>query len=116
MEILVNTHKTVERDSELIGEVEGRIADSLDRFSGRLTRVEVYLTDENGDKGGPDDKKCTLEARPAGHQPVVVTHKAATFEQAVDGAAREMVSLLSHRLGKENNVKGGESIRHLPVE
>ncbi|WP_212761510.1 HPF/RaiA family ribosome-associated protein [Nocardia uniformis] len=111
---MVNTGKAVESDRELMEQVEARIADSLDRFSDRLTRVEVYLNDENGDKPGSDDKKCTLEARPAGQQPVVVTHKGATLEQAYEGAAREMTALLSSRFEKQQHVKGGESIRHLP--
>ncbi|WP_280356132.1 HPF/RaiA family ribosome-associated protein [Nocardia otitidiscaviarum] len=116
MEILVNTGRAVEGDQGLLDAARERIADVLGRFGDRITRVEVYLSDENGDKGGEDDKKCTLEARPAGQGPVVVTHKAATIEQAYDGAAREMVSLLSSRFGRQRDVKGGESIRHIPAE
>ncbi|MFI6871516.1 HPF/RaiA family ribosome-associated protein [Nocardia sp. NPDC050406] len=116
MEILVNTGKDVDSNQELIEQAQARIAEVLERFSDRITRVEVYLNDENADKGGPDDKKCTLEARPAGQGPVVVTHKAATLEQAYDGAAREMVSLLSHKFGRQRDVKGGESIRHLQAD
>jgi len=41
-----------------------------------------------------------MEARPKGHQPISVTHKAATLEQAVDGAATKLNHALEHLFGK----------------
>ena len=38
----------------------------------RFTRVEVHLHDDNAAKSGPNDKRCVMEARPAGFDPIVV--------------------------------------------
>ena len=62
--------------------------------------MEVYLRDENGDKPGPHDLSCRLEARPKGHQPLSVLHKADTLEQAIDGAATKLDHALEHLFGK----------------
>jgi hypothetical protein len=54
----------------------------------------------NGDKPGPHDLSCRLEARPKGHQPLSVLHKADTLEQAIDGAATKLDHALEHLFGK----------------
>jgi len=74
-----NTHGS----QELNQRVEAIVAGSLGRFGNRLTRVEVFLSDENGAKTQGDDNKCVLEARPANMQPVTVTDVAATLDFAV---------------------------------
>jgi ribosome-associated translation inhibitor RaiA len=58
----------------------------LSRFRERLTRVELHLSDENAHKGGQDDKRCMMEARIKGQQPIVVTNQAASMNEAVSGA------------------------------
>ncbi len=45
----------------------------LAHFSEHITRIEVHLSDENGGKHGPNDKRCMLEARMEGKQPIAVT-------------------------------------------
>jgi ribosome-associated translation inhibitor RaiA len=67
---------------------------ALSRFSDRLTRVEVHLSDENGPKSGPDAKRCMMEARLRGRQPITVTHRAETLGQAIDGAVDRLQRLL----------------------
>ena len=52
------------------------------------------------DKPGPHDLSCRLEARPKGHQPLSVLHKADTLEQAIDGAATKLDHALEHLFGK----------------
>ena len=67
------------------------VRNALDRFSEHITRVEVYLNDENSDKKpGINDIRCLLEVHLAGLQPIVVSHQAETLAQAVDGAADRM--------------------------
>ncbi len=73
---------------------------TLERYEEDLTRVEVHLRDENGDKPGPHDMRCQLEARPKGHQPISVTHKADSLELAIDGAAEKLEHALEHLFGK----------------
>jgi len=40
-------------DPELRSFIEGEVERAMGRLSDRLTRPEVYLSDENADKGGP---------------------------------------------------------------
>ncbi|MNR50201.1 hypothetical protein D3C85_1696870 [compost metagenome] len=44
--------------------------------------------------------RCQLEARPKGHQPISVTHKADSLELAIDGAAEKLEHALEHLFGK----------------
>ena len=73
---------------------------TLERHLEDLTRVEVHLSDENGGKSGPKDKRCKMEARPKGHQPILVSHDADSLTQAVEGAAQKLEHALEHLFGK----------------
>ncbi|PQZ95464.1 MULTISPECIES: HPF/RaiA family ribosome-associated protein [Pseudomonas] len=100
MQIQVNSDNHIESSIRLEEWVKTTIESTLDRYEEDLTRVEVYLRDENGDKPGPHDLSCRLEARPKGHQPLSVLHKADTLEQAIDGAATKLEHALEHLFGK----------------
>lgn len=110
MQIQVNTDDNVE-GQELARRIEGKVSASLSRFSGQITRVEVHLSDENAGKSGGMDKRCLMEARPTGHQPLAVSHQAATLEEAFSGAAKKLQRSLESTLGRLGNRKGGSSIR-----
>jgi len=109
MQVQINTDKNIEGSEQLTSEVQATVEATLGRFGEQLTRVEVHLSDENGHKDRGDDKRCVLEARPAGMQPVAVTHVAATLDQAVDGAAEKMERLLDSTFGRINDPKGRTS-------
>ncbi|KQQ50754.1 HPF/RaiA family ribosome-associated protein [Pseudomonas syringae] len=100
MQIQVNSDNHIESSIRLENWVRSTLESTLERYDDYLTRVEVYLRDENGDKTGPNDIRCQLEARPKGHQPISVTHKADTLELAIDGAAVKMDHALEHLVGK----------------
>lgn len=106
MQVQVNTDKNIVGTESLTLEVESTLEAALSRFAERITRVEVHLSDENGDKTGDNDKKCVLEARPAGLRPVAVSHSAATLDQALDGAAGKLERLLESSLGRRSDAKG----------
>ncbi len=73
----------------------------------------MHLSDENGEKhGGGADKRCLLEARPAGLQPVVVTAFADSLEQACHDAARKMQGLLDSKFGRIDGRHADATIRH----
>ena len=100
MQIQVNSDNHIQSSKRLEEWVRTTIESTLDRYEEDLTRVEVHLSDENGDKPGPHDLRCQLEARPKGHQPISVTHKADSLEQAIDGAAEKLEHKLDHLFGK----------------
>lgn len=96
---------------ELTRQVEAAVGELLAKFSDRLTRVEVHLGDENAGKFGADDKRCVLEARPAGQKPVAVTNHAPTLDEACRGALHQFKRLLDTRLGRLDDRKGRATIR-----
>jgi ribosome-associated translation inhibitor RaiA len=98
--IQVNTDKNIEGSEELARKVRATVEDALSRYSDRITRVEVHLSDENSHKSGQDDKRCMIEARVEGRSPTAVTHQAATLDQAVDGAADKLQRALDSALGR----------------
>lgn len=101
MKIQVNTDNNIKGREELAAYVQTLIKDGLDRFDEQITRVEVYLSDENSHKEGPEDKRCLLEARLVGLDPVVVSHLALTLHQAVDGATAKMKKALTSAVEKQ---------------
>ncbi|SRR3989344_4950870 len=99
MQVQVNSNH-IEGSARLQEWVGSAVSDRLERFDDFLTRIEIHLSDENGAKAGAEDKRCQIEARPKGHQPVSVTHKAESLDLAVEGAAEKMRHALEHLMGR----------------
>ena len=100
MQIQFNTDESVDGREALGRHAEDVVQKVLGRFSDEVTRVEIHLSDINGQKAGENDKRCLMEARVAGRQPVAVTELANTLHQAIDGAAQKMKRSLDSTLGK----------------
>ncbi|MGK2924439.1 MAG: HPF/RaiA family ribosome-associated protein [Lysobacterales bacterium] len=101
MLVQVNTDSNIEGAGALSEQVETALRDHLNRHSQKITRVEVHLRDENSDKKpGARDMRCLLEARLAGMQPISVSQRAASLEQAIDGAAEKLRRSLDRSLGR----------------
>ena len=100
MKIQINTDNHITGREELVTEAEAAVEKTLRRFAGQITRVEVHLSDENSHKGGEKDKRCAMEARLEGRQPVAATHEADTITQAINGAAAKLERSLDSTLGK----------------
>jgi len=101
MHIQINTDKNISGHETMTKRVHEILEHILVHFTGRITRLEVHLSDEDSaSKSGVMDKRCLLEVRLAGREPTSVSELALTVEQAVTGAARKMVSLLESELGK----------------
>jgi len=109
MQIQINTDHNIEGREALAAHVSSVVEGALDRFSDQVTRVEVHLTDEVGHKSGKDDKRCVMEARIQGRQPIAVTHHAGSVHQAVDGAAVKLTRLLESTIGRLRDQKSRAS-------
>jgi ribosome-associated translation inhibitor RaiA len=105
VQVKINTDHNIEGHEEFAAQVRGVVESVLTRFRNRITRVEVHLSEEHSHKSGPDDKRCMLEARLEGRQPVAVTHQAATLDEAVRGAADKMARLIESTLGRLRDQK-----------
>ena len=100
MQIQINTGESVEGREALFKHTEAVVKDALGRFSDHVTRVEVHLSDVNGQKAGDRDKRVMMEARIAGRQPLAVTDEAGSLHQAIDGATQKLKRSLDAALGK----------------
>lgn len=111
MQIQINTDENVQGGQDLSARVSAEIHARLDRFSPHITRIEVHLSDEDGNKSSGSDKRCLIEARLENRQPEVASDRASTLEGAFLGAAKKLHNALETTLGKFNHVKGAETIR-----
>jgi ribosome-associated translation inhibitor RaiA len=110
VQIQVTTDNHVNGGEELRQQATATVEATLTRFAHQITRVEVHIGDENSHKSGGNDKRCVMEARLAGRQPVAVTHHAASIDEALDGAAERLERLLDSTLGRlAADKKGGMS-------
>jgi hypothetical protein len=109
MLVQITTDNHIQGHERLVAEVTATVEDSLSRFSPQVTRVQVHLADENGNKSGDNDKSCKLEARLAGLAPVGVSASGGTVDQAVSAALEKLHSLLDHKLGRLADKKGRPS-------
>jgi hypothetical protein len=101
MHVQTNTDRNIRASESLAAQVEAAVIGALGRFADQVTRVEVHLSDENGAKSGTDDKRCMMEARLEDRPPTAVTHRAATLEQAMDGAAGKLARSIERSLARE---------------
>ena len=100
MHIQLNTDNHLLGSEVLALELEATVRAALGRFTDRITRVEVHLNDLNSGKTSGRDKRCMMEARVVGRQPLSVVHEARTLALAIDGAADKLVRALDRMLGK----------------
>ena len=100
MQIQVNSDSSIERHEPLTKHVETVVKNTLHHFSEHVTRVEVHLSDTNGQKSGDADNRCLMEARLQGHQPIAVSDHAATLHQSIQGAADKLKRSLDSTLGR----------------
>jgi len=103
MQVQVHTDSSLQGSAHLTQTVESAVQTAVHRWAGRITRVEVHLSDLNRHKGGADDKRCLMEARLAGLQPIAVAHQAGTVPEAIDGAAQKLHKILESTLGRLND-------------
>jgi ribosome-associated translation inhibitor RaiA len=100
MTIQINTDKNLSVHDAFKAQLDDLLSEELSRFSEHITRLEIHLSDDNGNKQGPDDKQCIIEARLEGRQPIAVTDKANDYELAVRGAIKKLKASLNKIVGK----------------
>jgi ribosome-associated translation inhibitor RaiA len=101
MQIQVHTDNHIEGSAGLTNHVQEVVEDALERFAGQITRVVVHLSDESSAaKSVGDDKRCRIEVRLAGMQPLSVSFDSGEVGQSLRGAARKMEAMLSKTIGK----------------
>ncbi|MDP1742322.1 MAG: HPF/RaiA family ribosome-associated protein [Polaromonas sp.] len=111
MQIQVNSNHTIDTGESFERWAGAELHESLSRFKGDITRIEVHMSDENADKVSPDQKRCLMEVRLAHHEPLAVNHHAISQGEAFRGATDKLKRLLDHTLGKLRDHRARDSIR-----
>jgi hypothetical protein len=100
MQIQINTDHNIAGHEALAARIGGVVDRALNRYSDHITRVELHLSDDNGAKGSQGDKRCLMEARLQGRQPIAVTHHSSSLDEAVGGAAGKLGRMIEGILGR----------------
>lgn len=103
MTILVNTDNHIEGKEELNNYITNLYTEKLSRFNSHLTRIEVHLSDENAGKAGTDDKKCSIEAKIEGADPIFASAQSDEMSKAIHEGLQKIKRGIEHHLDK---VKG----------
>ncbi|MCY1165717.1 hypothetical protein D9M73_56280 [compost metagenome] len=103
MQVFLNTDPHTDGRHEMADHLSSVVKDALARFGEHVTRVEAHIADENSHaKANPDEIQCTLEARLAGREPVVVKDRAANAHQAIQGAVGKLKRAIATVLEKHD--------------
>ncbi|MEM1213343.1 MAG: HPF/RaiA family ribosome-associated protein [Planctomycetota bacterium] len=97
MKIQVN-FGDIDTSHALTEHVEDRVLNAFRHVEERVTRIEVHLRDDNAHKHGADDRRCTIEARIAGQQPLAVEATGEDLYAVIAQAADKAGRAVSHRL------------------
>lgn len=109
MQVQVHTDNHIQGSAELTQRVEAEVVGALQRFGPQITRVEVHLEDTNSHKRKERDKRCLMEARLAGLDPIAASCDADTVDAAVSGAVDVLQRNLERTLDKLGQRKGRRS-------
>ncbi|MEN0020800.1 MAG: HPF/RaiA family ribosome-associated protein [Planctomycetota bacterium] len=96
------SYRDMSRSDAVDERVRSELDSSVGRFGERLTRVEVHLGDHNASKPGPNDKRCMIEARPKGLDPVVVEAEGEDLYATIADASGKLRRVLDRRFEKHD--------------
>lgn len=111
MQIQLNTDSSIQGSDSMNEWATRELTERLARFRDHITRIEVHLTDINGARSGEQDKRCLLEVRLAGRQPIAVTHVADRVADALVGACTKLQNALDTTLGRDRDAQRRDTIR-----
>jgi len=111
MQIQVHTDNLIEGGEALAKWVQSELQPRLSRFKEYTTRVEVFLSDTDARKTQGGLKRCVLETRVSGRQPIAVNAEAEKIADAVTAATEKLMRALETDLGRLKDKNGRETIR-----
>lgn len=100
MKIQINTDKNVEGHDRQVQFFSTELENELARFDNDITRVEVHLGDENGDKFGKNDSRCLIEVRIVNRTPIAVSAYEENTEKAFYTALDKIKKVLETTFDK----------------
>jgi hypothetical protein len=107
MAVFLRTDNHLEGGEKLAKFVESVAEGAVEHVKNQVTRVDVYLGDENSAAKESDNQiRCSMEARVGGLKPFAVTHHAGNIDDAVRGAADKLQASIDSTIGKLSHKKG----------
>lgn len=99
------SYSGTDRSEALDAHIREQVTHQSRHFADRLTRAEVHISDTNAGKGGMNDKRCVLEMRPRGMDPITVVDEGADHYAVVSAAALKMQRVLSRTFEKLDAIR-----------
>lgn len=114
MQIQVRANHTVQTPASLENWASRALGQALARFADEISSLEVHLEDINDGRISADHKRCTLQARLHGLEPVAVQHAAERLDDALRGACDKLLRSLDRALARQRDATHRQraSIRH----
>ncbi|MDA7416279.1 HPF/RaiA family ribosome-associated protein [Xenophilus arseniciresistens] len=116
MQIQLNTSNGIENKESLDRWADEELRHQLQRHADDLVRIEVHLSDENGQRASAADKRCVMEARMAGQGQLAATHDAQTIDLAFRGALDKLKRQIEHKVGRAADHRDRSSIRTVAAD
>jgi ribosome-associated translation inhibitor RaiA len=101
MQVRIHSHG-IQADSELRRAIERRLDLSLGRFGSRIQEVRVWLSDDNGPRGGVD-KTVRIELNLSGTRELRVEQTATSWQEAVDMGTGRMGRTAAREIERRRN-------------
>jgi len=90
----------IQHSDTLSAHVFNTITKSLRYINISVTRIEVHLRDDKKKRRGLNDKRCLIEVRIAGRQPLVIEARGRDIYDSVDAAAAKLEVIVGRRQEK----------------
>jgi len=91
MQVRVDVDEHIDGSEELMTRVEGVVEGTLERYTERLTRVDVHLSQLTTHKHGERDMVCRMEAFASSVlKPISVDHQGMTMTEAIHAASAKL--------------------------
>jgi hypothetical protein len=107
MAVFLRTDNHLDGGEKLAKFVESVAEGAVEHVKNQVTRVDVYLGEENGSQKSSDHEiRCSMEARIGGLKPIAVTARAGSVDDAVRSAADKLQASIDSTMGKVRHKKG----------
>ncbi len=111
MQIQVHTDNIIEGGEALTKWVQSELNTRLARFKDYITRVEAFLSETDARKVNGNHKRCVLETRVNGRQPIAVNAEVEKMGEAVNAAIEKLMRAIEADVGRLKDKNGRETIR-----
>lgn len=93
----VQIHWSDIEKSDALGEhIETHLQRALRHYEDRFLRVDVHIHDDKAGRHGSDDKRCVIEGRPSGGEPLAVEHHGDDFYATATEAVKKFERAVHH--------------------